>query len=477
MAITHDNSSGQTTAQNVSSINATHTCNGADRLLYVTVITNTTTVTGVTYNGVSMTNINTVIDTVPDPTRRCTTFYLVNPSSGSNTIAVTLSGTTSMVVVYSSSYNGVSQSNPVISSAVVSRFTGTSISSTLSSAYGGYLVMSGTFSNGTLGITPSTNCVMRQTEVLYIGSYQIDNTVAGTGTSSIGYTCVSMLMTGISVSFRQVTGSSNIKALVVGGGGGGGATKDSASGGGGGAGQYQYNSSFAVTPQQYSVTVGVGGSAGVFDTSLPTAGGSSIFDTITSVGGGRGGQYILGAIGGGGASGGGAAGDIVSRAGGTASAGYNGGSNTGASPYNGAGGGGSSAVGTNANNTNGAKVSGGAGTSNSITGSAVTYATGGAGGAENNGPFAVGENGGANTGNGGGGGSVNGSNNGGAGGSGIVILRWLKSDFGNCSITGVGNTITDATDDSDYSVAKFIVSGTITFTEPVSSSSNFFNFF
>ena len=45
----------------------------------------------------------------------------------------------------------------------------------------------------------------------------------------------------------------NIKALVVAGGGAGGGGYYAA---GGGAGGLQYNASFAVTNQQYSVTVG-----------------------------------------------------------------------------------------------------------------------------------------------------------------------------------------------------------------------------
>ena len=45
----------------------------------------------------------------------------------------------------------------------------------------------------------------------------------------------------------------------------------------------------------------------------------------------------------------------------------------------------------------------------------------------------------------------------GKGGSGIVIIRYLTSEFFETTISGVGNTITT---DGDYSVATFIIGGT-----------------
>jgi len=75
----------------------------------------------------------------------------------------------------------------------------------------------------------------------------------------------------------------NVKALVVAGGGAGSA-------GGGGGGGYQYDAAFAVTAQEYSVTVGNGGTPGtnMWDYVNGANGQNSVFDTITATGGGGG---------------------------------------------------------------------------------------------------------------------------------------------------------------------------------------------
>ena len=111
---------------------------------------------------------------------------------------------------------------------------------------------------------------------------------------------------------------------------------------------------------------------------------------------------------------------------------------------------------------------GGAGTSNSISGSAVTYAGGGgggngdgagtagagAGGGGNGGQYqAAGQNGTANRGGGGGGGSGEpGNGNGGAGGSGVVIVAYTTG-----SITATGGTITTS---GGNTIHTFTSSGT-----------------
>ncbi|HUU86208.1 MAG TPA: hypothetical protein VMX17_00475, partial [Candidatus Glassbacteria bacterium] len=89
----------------------------------------------------------------------------------------------------------------------------------------------------------------------------------------------------------------------------------------------------------------------------------------------------------------------------------------------GGGGGGSSGVGTTA--TSGVmQPAGGPGTSDSISGSPVTYAAGGAG--ANRKRQTSGTNATANTGNGGTAGGADGGNTtGGDGGSGIVIIRYI----------------------------------------------------
>ena len=199
MAITFDNASAQTRFLVASSGTTSHTCNGTNRLLYVTAITSDgQTVSGITYNGVSMTLIGT--GGLDGSNRRATTYYLVNPTSGANNIVTTLTGSSASLVVYSASYTNVDQFNPILTSSTTASFTGTTMSQSLTSAIGGYLILSGTWSAGTP--TPLTNCTVRQNETAYIGSYQVDNTVGGVGSITVGFTAGSQNFTGVGVSLK-----------------------------------------------------------------------------------------------------------------------------------------------------------------------------------------------------------------------------------------------------------------------------------
>jgi len=78
-----------------------------------------------------------------------------------------------------------------------------------------------------------------------------------------------------------------VEYLVIAGGAGGGGEL----GGGGGAGGYLTGTSFNVTTQAYSITVGAGGagSGGYDSPDIGASGSSSVFSTITTTGGGGGG--------------------------------------------------------------------------------------------------------------------------------------------------------------------------------------------
>ena len=270
-----------------------------------------------------------------------------------------------------------------------------------------------------------------------------------------------------------VTGSGDVEYLVV-GGGGGGFNHGSAVGSAGGAGALRTNlsgatngggtsldSTYGVTAQNYTITVGAGGAVSTQggDSSIVPASGT----TITSNGGAEGVTVQTNGATNGNASGSGAGaaygGTQTGGAGGTY--GNNGGNTHNAYWYSSAGGGGSSTVGGNSSggvsNGDGAASAvagnGGNGTSNSITGSALTYAGGGGGapydttGTKGTGGSGIGGDGGGsgvtdatagdtNTGSGGGGCTYSGS--GAGGGSGIVIIRYLTSS----SIVATGGTVT-----------------------------------
>jgi hypothetical protein len=235
-----------------------------------------------------------------------------------------------------------------------------------------------------------------------------------------------------------------LQLLIIGGGGSGGKGR----GGGGGGGGFVATSGIAVTAQNYSVTVGGGGTAITVNDVVGINGATSSFDTIFAYGGGGGGAYenkpgLSGGSGGGAGGGNGAA-----NTGGSGLQGYRGG-NTNASYHSGgAGGGGAGQGGTDLpNQPPYVYGNGGNGATSTITGSAVVYAGGGGGGGDgsSNTPGTGGAGGGGagsvtaaaatsgtNNKGGGGGGSVAGSNSG-AGGSGIVILQFTAGGGGGSS--------------------------------------------
>jgi len=253
------------------------------------------------------------------------------------------------------------------------------------------------------------------------------------GTSTAGSSAT--FTTVETTSWSAPAGLTTVTYLVVAGGGQGGWD----AGGGGGAGGYRASTLTVSGGSSYTVTVGIGGvrtqSAG---SKLAQDGGNSVFSSITSTGGGGGGgtgpaaspdhDGLPGGSGGGGggynASGG--TGGAGNAGGYTPVEGYIGGA---ASNSEGGGGGGSSGAGQQ-------YATIGPGTSNSITGSAVTYAAGGLGVADSGSGNIPG---GDNTGDGGSGGG--GNPQGGAGGSGIVIVKWDTYNA-PANLTLVSNSIT-----------------------------------
>ena len=241
----------------------------------------------------------------------------------------------------------------------------------------------------------------------------------------------------------------SVEVLVVGGGGGGGSGSQYAySGGGGGAGGFIYRSKLAVSSGlKVPVTVGRGGGGASGYDPAPygktgTAGSRSRFGDVIAVGGGAGGGGLTydGTAGG---SGGGGGGRNSTGGSGIAGQGFAGGNSSehGDTTTYGAGGGGAGSVGESGSNTS--TASGGTGISNSITGSAVTYAQGGAGGSGAS-PSGTPV---ANTGQGGRGGVGNGGS-GDDGTHGIVVVVYKGPQ------RGTGGTI-DTTSRPGYTIHKF----------------------
>ena len=248
--------------------------------------------------------------------------------------------------------------------------------------------------------------------------------------------------------------AATVEVLVVAGGGGGGTLN----GGGGGAGGYYYISSYAITTGAYTVTIGGGGAGSTSSFARGTNGQASVFGIISVDGGGGGGSNpstdnpVSGGANGG--CGGGAAGSWQSsyKSGGSATAGHRGGNSVNA--YDSGGGGGAGAQG---GDVSGSAIAGhgGVGLSNTMYNGSIIYYAGGGGGVTQSGADygdggaggggaggSNGVNGIANTGGGGGGSGAGVQTTGGTGGSGIVIVRYVTTDFGTC--TGGAITYTDS---------------------------------
>jgi hypothetical protein len=119
--ITLDNKNSTTLTSSATSMSWTHTTGtGNDRILLVSVDVfspsgTPNNVSGVTYGGVALTLVKTDLYNT-NPRVRSYVFNLTNPTSGTNTISVTFSATTSTAVGGSVSYDNVNQATPVLAS-------------------------------------------------------------------------------------------------------------------------------------------------------------------------------------------------------------------------------------------------------------------------------------------------------------------------------------------------------------------------
>lgn len=262
----------------------------------------------------------------------------------------------------------------------------------------------------------------------------------------------------LSVSTKPLTAD----ILVIAGGGGGG----TAAGGGGGAGGVGYTPNATLAIGSYSTSVGAGGAGATGDGGSGANGSNSTFNTITAYGGGGGNHGGAGANGGSGGGCGYSNGPGGTATQGTGAAnhyGNNGGAygrTAGGAPYGSSGGGGAGGVGGASSEASGGV--GGVGLSTwSSWGAATgygqnvsgTYWFAGGGGGSRDSVIAAGGNGGggrggtvvtasantaqdalANTGGGGGGGDIGSDGypptRAGNGGSGIIIVRYTKSQVG-----------------------------------------------
>jgi hypothetical protein len=320
----------------------------------------------------------------------------------------------------------------------------------------------GTFDTNKLTINPNGNKIEGSTDSVILSGERegarlvyIDSTQGWLAYSGIQEGTDLFSPTTYSTDFLVVAGGAS--GGTNGGGGGAGGYRNSYStetSGGGGSSEASLTFTIGTV---YTVTVGAGGTGGLYPTAGNNGSNSSIsgtgISTITSTGGGRGGSGgTPSAVGQNGGSGGGGGFSGAAGGNGTANQGFNGASDTsGGLNYGGGGGAGE------AGNTDG-NGEGGDGLASSITGSSVTRGGGGGGGVNGAGTTGGGAGGGgaggaiettagsgtANTGGGGGGGS-GGLGTSGNGGSGVVILR-MPTSFYSGTTTGSPTVSTSGSD-------------------------------
>ena len=145
MPIAHDADSNATAAES-SSISWSHTCTGSDRCLTVHVSDETSTaITGVTYNGVSMT---AVAAQTTNTSSRIRHYQLVAPATGTNTISVTLGGQANFITCGASSYTGVDQTTPVDATSTGTTGNSSTATDSVTTVTDGAMVVGGGHTGG-----------------------------------------------------------------------------------------------------------------------------------------------------------------------------------------------------------------------------------------------------------------------------------------------------------------------------------------
>lgn len=157
-----------TTATFVGATSFSYSCSGSNRLLLVSVTNGfsaSTEILGITYNGVSLTQLDTIENTDGASGVETTVYYLIAPSTGSNTLAITVSGPPEYPSVSVVSLTGVNQSTP-FGTVTKTNFNSTNSSSINVTSSSGQMVIDflGTLSANT-GNSAGANQTARTTLV------------------------------------------------------------------------------------------------------------------------------------------------------------------------------------------------------------------------------------------------------------------------------------------------------------------------
>ncbi len=190
---------------NSSPLTWSHTCTGSNLILWVTVgyATVTTTISSVTYNGVSLTKLNSVSNAI---TQTVDLWYMIGPPTGANNVSIAFTGG-SQVIGISTSYTGTNQSSQPDASAVNGPATATSFTQAVVTVADNCWAIFGGSHNSGSPITAGANTTVRnQAEAILQGTFVCDTNSPKTpaGTDTMTATGDNAIWMGIMASFSPV---------------------------------------------------------------------------------------------------------------------------------------------------------------------------------------------------------------------------------------------------------------------------------
>jgi hypothetical protein len=153
---------------------------------------NSRTISSVTYNSVPMTEVPTISPYTPAAGRLHAMYYLLTPSTGANSVVITMSGAVSNnLVSASTSYTGVKQTGfPDASTQTFNASISTELTATLTTvANNCWLAGFGT-AEGSGGLTAGTNTTKRTSSVYgncFVSGFD-SNTTRSIGSNSLAFT-------------------------------------------------------------------------------------------------------------------------------------------------------------------------------------------------------------------------------------------------------------------------------------------------
>ena len=145
------------------------------------------TVSGITYTGGSMTKINAIAATLEGFNQSTELWYGLAPSSGSNTVTITLSGTAEYTTTNCSTYSGVSQSSPIDSNNTGQNTSNASSFTLTDTVVGSNTWLVGYAWNRDTSISAGSGTTLRVTNTGSISTLSDSAAVVGTGSQTQNY--------------------------------------------------------------------------------------------------------------------------------------------------------------------------------------------------------------------------------------------------------------------------------------------------